>query len=178
MPPSTPSIIAPPKTGAATGVTGAYTKCGLVGKGSFGAVFLVRHTKKGGETLIMKEIQTKGQPSSEVKAMKQEIAVLKHIRHPNIVGYHSTFEEGGLVCILMEYASRHGAELGNHLCAAYKCARRLRAVRPSPAGRRWSRASRRDCVTCHAPTVNSYILEAVRAHCRTCAECAREGFKM
>ena len=105
------SIIAPPKTGAASGVTGAYTKCGQIGKGSFGVVFLVRHTKKGGETLICKEVQTKGMSSGEIKATKQEIAVLKHMRHRHIIGYHSTFEsENGLVCILMEYAA--GGDLG------------------------------------------------------------------
>ena len=105
-----PPVTAPPKTGAATGATGAYTKLNLVGKGSFGAVFLVRHTKTGGATLIMKEVQTKGLSQGEVRATKQEIAVLKHIRHANIVGYHSTFEIDGLVCILMEYAA--GGDLG------------------------------------------------------------------
>ena len=108
--PNEPSITAPPKTGAASGVTGAFTKCGLVGKGSFGAVYLVRHTKKGGDTLIMKEVQTNGLSSGEVKATKQEVAVLKHMRHRHIIGYHSTFEENGLVCILMEYAA--GGDLG------------------------------------------------------------------
>ena len=43
-----PSVTAPQKTGAASGVTGAFTKLGLVGKGSFGAVYVVRHTKRGG----------------------------------------------------------------------------------------------------------------------------------
>ena len=63
-----PPVTAPPKTGAATGATGAYTKLNLVGKGSFGAVFLVRHTKTGGATLIMKEVQTKGLSQGEVRA--------------------------------------------------------------------------------------------------------------
>ena len=80
MPPAT---IAPPKSkGAATGVAGAYTKLSQVGKGSFGAVYLVRHTQKGGETLIMKEVQTKGQSQSEIRATKQEVAVLKRVNHP------------------------------------------------------------------------------------------------
>ena len=88
MPPAT---IAPPKSkGAATGVAGAYTKLSQVGKGSFGAVYLVRHTQKGGETLIMKEMQTKGQSQSEIRATKQEVAVLKRVNHPNIIGYHDT----------------------------------------------------------------------------------------
>lgn len=97
MPPST---IAPPKSkGAALGVAGAYTKLSLVGKGTFGSVFLVRHTRGGGQTLIMKEVQTKGQSSTEVRATKQEIAVLKAVNHPNIIGYHTAFDEGGLVCV-------------------------------------------------------------------------------
>lgn len=100
-----PSLVAPPKTGAATGTSGAYTKLGLVGRGSFGAVYLVRHTRSGGEALIMKEVQTRGLSRSEVRATRQEIAVLKHVSHPSVIGYHSMFESDGLVCILMEYAA-------------------------------------------------------------------------
>ena len=108
MPPST---IAPPKIkGTASGVAGGYTKLSVIGKGSFGDIFLVRDTKKGGETLIMKQVQTKGLSQSEVRATKQETAVLKHVRHPFIVGYHDTFDEAGMVHIVMEYAA--GGDLG------------------------------------------------------------------
>ena len=113
-----PSIIAPPKKGGATSCAGAYTKLSLVGKGSFGAVWLVRHTQKGGDTLVLKEVQTKGLASSEVRATKQEINVLKRVDHPNIIGYVSTFEEGGLVSIVMEYAA--GGDLGRLIAKRIK----------------------------------------------------------
>ena len=77
-----PSIVAPPKIkGTASGVAGAYTKLSIVGKGAFGDIFLVRDTQKGGETLIMKQVQTKGLSQNEVRATKQETAVLKHVSH-------------------------------------------------------------------------------------------------
>ena len=37
----------------------------------------------------MKEVQTKGQSQSEIRATKQEVAVLKRVNHPNIIGYHN-----------------------------------------------------------------------------------------
>ena len=105
-----PSLVAPHKKGAATGIAGAYTKLNLIGKGSFGAVYQVRHTHKGGEVLVLKEVQTKGLASSEARATKQEINVLKRVSHPNIIGYVTTFEENDTVSIVMEYAS--GGDLG------------------------------------------------------------------
>jgi len=114
-----PANIAPPKSkGAATGVAGAYTKLSQVGKGSFGAVFLVRHTNKGGDTLILKEVQTKGCSQSEIRATKQEVAVLKRVCHPNIIGYVDTFEENGVVSIVMEYAA--GGDLGRLIAKRVK----------------------------------------------------------
>ena len=105
------ATIAPPKSkGAATGVSGEFTKLSLVGKGSFGSVWLVRHTQKGGETRIMKEVQIMGLSQAELRATKQETAVLKHVNHPNIIGYIGTFENDGNVCIVMEYAA--GGDLG------------------------------------------------------------------
>ena len=105
-----PSVVAPHKKGSASGTSGAYTKLNLIGKGSFGAVYQVRHTQKGGETLVLKEVQTKGLASSEIRATKQEISVLKRVKHPHIIGYVNTFEENGVVSIVMEYAS--GGDLG------------------------------------------------------------------
>ena len=104
-------LTAPPKIkGAATGVAGGYTKISIVGRGAFGDIYLVRDTRKGGEQLILKQVNTKGLSQAEVRATKQETAVLKHVRHPYIVGYHDTFEEDGVVSIVMEFAA--GGDLG------------------------------------------------------------------
>ena len=90
MPPNkpvgAPSNIAPPKIkGTASGVAGPYTKLSVVGKGAFGDIFLVRDTKKGGQELIMKQVQTKNLSPSEVRATKQETAVLKHVSHGHVI---------------------------------------------------------------------------------------------
>ena len=113
------SVTAPPKIkGAATGVAGGYTKLSVIGKGAFGDIYLVRDTKKGGEQLILKQVNTKGLSQSEVRATKQETAVLKHVRHPYIIGYHDTFEEDGVVSIVMEFAA--GGDLGRLIAKRMK----------------------------------------------------------
>jgi serine/threonine protein kinase len=90
---------------AALGTVGPYTKLKAVGKGSFGQIWLVRHTQKGGEPLVLKEMRLTKLSASEVKAQKQEIDVLKRLSHPSIVGFVSTFEETGMVGLLLEYAA-------------------------------------------------------------------------
>ena len=113
----TSSAAAPAKKGA-IGTCGAYTKLKAVGKGSFGQIWLVRHTSKGGESLVLKEVQFKKLSANEVKAQKQEIDVLQKAKHVNIVGFVSTFELDGMVGLLMEYAD--GGDLGTAIAKRVK----------------------------------------------------------
>lgn len=106
-PKKTPSSSASSSGGgsSALGTLGAYTKLRAVGKGSFGQIWLVRHTQKGGEPLVLKEVHTQKLSANEVKAQRQEIEVLKKLKHPNIVGFVNTFEVTGVVALLLEYAA-------------------------------------------------------------------------
>ena len=92
-------------TSTAVGTLGSYTKLRAVGKGSFGQIWLVRHTQKGGEPVVLKEVHLKKLSANEVKAQKREIEVLKKLQHPNIIAFVNTFEVTGVVALLLEYAS-------------------------------------------------------------------------
>ena len=100
------------------GTVGAYTKLKAVGKGSFGQIWMVRHTQKGGESLVLKEVRFKSLSPGEVKAQKQEIEVLQKAKHPNIISFVSTFELDGMVGLLMEYAD--GGDLGTAITKRVK----------------------------------------------------------
>jgi hypothetical protein len=92
------------KKGGAQGALGAYTKLKAVGKGSFGQIWLVRHTQKGGESVVLKEVNLKKLSTNEVAAAKREIDVVKKASHEHIVGFVNTFELEGVVGLVMEYA--------------------------------------------------------------------------
>eukprot|EP00656_Telonema_subtile_P024156 TRINITY_DN2607_c0_g1_i1.p1 TRINITY_DN2607_c0_g1~~TRINITY_DN2607_c0_g1_i1.p1 ORF type:complete len:662 (-),score=252.36 TRINITY_DN2607_c0_g1_i1:460-2445(-) len=54
----------------------------------------------------MKKLQTANIPQREREAQLREVRLLQHLRHPNIVNYHESFEDKGNLCIVMEYCER------------------------------------------------------------------------
>ena len=106
------------KSGGAQGAIGAYTKLKAVGKGSFGQIWLVRHTQKGGDQVVLKEVHLKKLSPNEVKAAKLEIEVLKKMSHPNIIGFVNTFEVEGITGLLMEHAA--AGDLGTAIAKRIK----------------------------------------------------------
>jgi len=87
------------------GTFGPYTKLKAVGKGSCGQIWLVRHTQKGGEQLVLKAVNLKKLSAGETASQRREIEVLKKMSHPHIIGFSLTFEEGDMVGLMMEYAA-------------------------------------------------------------------------
>ena len=75
-----------------------------IGKGSFGQIWLVKHTQKGGEAVVLKEVHLKKLSPNEVKAAKLELEVLQKMKHEHIIGFVNTFEVEGITGLLMEYA--------------------------------------------------------------------------
>ena len=102
----------------AQGAIGAYTKLRAVGKGSFGQIWLVRHTQKGGEPIVLKEVHIKKLSANEVKAAKLEIEVLKKMSHANIIAFVGTFEVDGITGLLMEHAA--AGDLGTAIAKRIK----------------------------------------------------------
>ena len=92
------------KGSTALGAIGAYTKLQAIGKGSFGQIWLVKHTQKGGEAVVLKEVHLKKLSPNEVKAAKLELEVLQKMKHEHIIGFVNTFEVEGITGLLMEYA--------------------------------------------------------------------------
>ena len=86
----------------------------LLGKGSFGSVFLVKR-KKDGQIYAMKRINLPKSPNNEKEAALNEIRLLASLSHPNIIGYKETFCDisTGDLCIVMEYGD--GGDLAKRI---------------------------------------------------------------
>ena len=115
------------KEAHASTTSGGYTKLREVGKSEGGAIWLVRHTLRGGDVFLLKEVSVLGQTPSECKATMQEIEVLSRIAHKNVIRLHDSFGcEGNsvrnsptspsvprVIGMVMEYLS--GGDLGTFI---------------------------------------------------------------
>lgn len=90
---------------------GLYSILSSVGRGAFGEIWLVRHTTKGGDPVVLKEIALKGLSASEVRQARLEVDVLRRVTHAHVVGFVSAFDDPAAVAILMEHAG--GGDLGS-----------------------------------------------------------------
>ena len=86
----------------------------LLGKGSFGSVYLVKR-KKDDQIYAMKRINLPKSPSNEKEAALNEIRLLASLSHPNVIGYKETFCDisTGDLCIVMEYGD--GGDLAKRI---------------------------------------------------------------
>jgi NIMA (never in mitosis gene a)-related kinase len=73
-----------------------------LGSGSYGKVILVRN-KRDGEQLALKSIELSKLPSESRDKALQEVQLLRSLDHPNIVRLKDSFQEKGILHILMEY---------------------------------------------------------------------------
>ncbi|DBB05985.1 TPA: hypothetical protein ACH3X3_009975 [Trebouxia sp. C0006] len=89
-----------------------YIKGQMLGKGSFGAAYLVT-CKADGQKYVLKEIDISRMQRSEREGAEQEAKVLQALHHPNVVSCKEAFVTGGKLCILMDYCSE--GDLANAL---------------------------------------------------------------
>jgi fused-like protein len=75
----------------------------LIGEGSFGKVYKGRK-KYSGQIVAMKFIVKKGRSEKELNNLRQEIAILQSLRHPNIILMLDWFETKDEICVVTEYA--------------------------------------------------------------------------
>ena len=80
-----------------------YNLLDLVGEGSFGKVYKARR-KFTGETSAIKFISKKGKTERDLRSLRQEIDILRVLKHPNIIAMHDAFETENEFCVVMEYA--------------------------------------------------------------------------
>ncbi|XP_029348752.1 serine/threonine-protein kinase Nek5 isoform X2 [Echeneis naucrates] len=80
----------------------SYEVIRQIGQGSFGKAFLVRD-KAGGRRCVVKQINLTKMSAREKEASRKEVMLLSKMKHPNIVSFTTSFQEGGSLYIVMEY---------------------------------------------------------------------------
>jgi serine/threonine protein kinase len=93
----------------------AYKVVKQIGRGNFGAVYLVESLETG-EPLCLKKISFFGMSDSEKDAAKQEVALLSSLRHPCIVRYVDSFIQDSTLHIVMQMCE--GGDLATRIKAA------------------------------------------------------------
>ena len=68
-----------------------------------GSVILVRR-KADASLFVIKRIFVDDQSPDDREEVMNEIKVLAQLAHPNVVGYHGSFIEDGVLNVVMEYA--------------------------------------------------------------------------
>ncbi|KAL9083296.1 MAG: hypothetical protein Q9159_005859 [Coniocarpon cinnabarinum] len=87
-----------------------YIKGKLIGQGSFGSVYMALHTLTA-ELMAVKQVElpsTAGtavdtKKNNMIEALKREIALLRDLKHPNIVQYLGSQSDGNTLNIFLEY---------------------------------------------------------------------------
>ncbi|CAJ1326793.1 unnamed protein product [Effrenium voratum] len=90
----------------------------VLGKGSYGKVFLVRHKDSGSEKLYAMKMLRKEHVlnRNQVEHTKTERNVLEHVSHPFIVSLHYAFQTPKKLYLVLDYCP--GGELFFHLSRA------------------------------------------------------------
>ncbi|PRW60240.1 Serine threonine- kinase ATG1 [Chlorella sorokiniana] len=95
---------------------GAWALGSHIGAGSFAIVWRARHTQTGQEAAV-KEIALSKLNAKLRQSLESEVAILKRIRHENIVQLLEVIEEADRLYLVMEYCA--GGDLA-HLLRAVK----------------------------------------------------------
>ncbi|KAL3287629.1 hypothetical protein HHI36_002098 [Cryptolaemus montrouzieri] len=74
-----------------------------LGRGMYGTAYLCAK-KHNQQKLVMKEIKT-NMKDDDLKLAKNEVAVLKSLKHPNIIQYFDSYLRKNTFYIMMEYAT-------------------------------------------------------------------------
>ncbi|XP_071553865.1 serine/threonine-protein kinase Nek5 isoform X1 [Temnothorax nylanderi] len=77
----------------------------ILGKGTFGTVYLVRR-KKDSKPFVIKAQDLNAVNHSPSERILDEIRCLQRLRHPNIVFYYGAWKKNNYSYILLEYATR------------------------------------------------------------------------
>lgn len=73
-----------------------------IGEGSYGKALLVKR-RADGKQCVVKEVNISKMSKKERDEAKKEVKVLSQMKHPNIVSYLESFEDGGILYIMMDY---------------------------------------------------------------------------
>lgn len=80
----------------------SYNRVRDIGSGAFGRAVLVRD--QDGQLSVMRMVDVSRMDARQTGACVEEVKMLSRLRHPYLIAYHETFMEGGLLCIVTDYA--------------------------------------------------------------------------
>lgn len=89
-----------------------FEKIFVLGKGSYGKVYMVKK-KDTGRTYAMKEMSAEKMKQAEIKAPFMERLILQEIDHPFIVHLHYSFQEDGFLYMILDLLG--GGELFTYI---------------------------------------------------------------
>ena len=101
-------FVNPNRDGKPTDLTDNFCQISLIGKGGYGSVYLCTNTDTG-RNFVMKQVDVcldadnNNSARKELKALKNEIDILKRLDHPNIATYFRTYILNSNFSIAMEY---------------------------------------------------------------------------
>ncbi|XP_017890354.1 serine/threonine-protein kinase fused [Ceratina calcarata] len=81
-----------------------------VGEGSFGQVYKAKK-RSDGEIVAFKVIRKRGRSLKELKSLRQECEIQRHLHHPNIVQMLDSFETDNEIVVVTEYADKELYEI-------------------------------------------------------------------
>nr|QBJ27802.1 serine/threonine-protein kinase [Locusta migratoria] len=87
-----------------------YEVLGLIGEGSFGRVFKAKSRHKN-EVVALKVIRKRGRPEKELRSLRQECEIQRHLNHPNIIRMLDSFETEDEIVVVTEYADKELSEI-------------------------------------------------------------------
>ena len=90
-------------TGSSSGSMDNYHVLEHIGEGSFGKVYKARR-KNTGFTVAMKFITKHGKSEKDLRNLRQEIRILRKLKHENIILMFDAFETEREFCVVTEYA--------------------------------------------------------------------------
>jgi serine/threonine protein kinase len=89
-----------------------YAKLELIGKGKFSEVFMCKDVFND-KIFALKQIDKESLTMREKEFLKEEIQIIRQIKHPNVVEMMDVFENKGYINIIMECVE--GGELFDHV---------------------------------------------------------------
>ncbi|XP_051157218.1 serine/threonine-protein kinase fused [Leptopilina boulardi] len=76
-----------------------------IGEGSFGQVYKAKK-RANGDIVAFKVIRKRGRSEKELKSLRQECEIQRHLHHPNIVQMLDSFETDNQIVVVTEYADK------------------------------------------------------------------------
>ena len=84
----------------------------VLGKGSFGTVYLATNKANPDLKIAIKAIDKRELKKADINSIHREVDLLQKVDHPNIINYYETYEDNIFVYLCMEHCK--GGEIINH----------------------------------------------------------------